>query len=132
MLHQIKAQQFYTDLRPLKTVLNPPANGTNQGLFKALRCFSSTFPGKVNFQGLFKTVLYIQVLSTLCEPCDRFLSPADYLCKQFRPRSGPTEFWSQSVSKPFDTLLELPKEVFEIINFEEGRRTTTKSFCLFV
>ena len=30
--------------------------------FKAFECFSSTFQGKFNFQGLFKTVLYIQVL----------------------------------------------------------------------
>ena len=45
-----------------KTVLNPPVNGKIQGLFKALECFSRLFQGKVNFQGLFKTVLYIQVL----------------------------------------------------------------------
>ena len=45
-----------------KTVLNPPVNGKIQGLFKAFECFSSPFQGKFNFQGLFKTVLYIQVL----------------------------------------------------------------------
>ena len=33
-----------------------------QGLFKAFECLSSTFQSKFNFQGLFKTVLYIQVL----------------------------------------------------------------------
>ena len=33
-----------------------------QEFFKALECLSSTFQGKFNFQGLFKTVLYIQVL----------------------------------------------------------------------
>ena len=43
-------------------MLNPPVNGKIQGLFKAFECFSSTFQGKFNFQGLFKTVLYIQVL----------------------------------------------------------------------
>ena len=48
--------------RSLKTVLIPPVNGKIQGLSKALRCFSSTFQGKFNFQGLIKTVLYIQVL----------------------------------------------------------------------
>ena len=32
------------------------------GLFKAFECFSSTFQGKFYFQGLFKTVLYIQIL----------------------------------------------------------------------
>ena len=48
--------------RSPKTVLNTPVNGKIQGLFKAFECFSSTFQGKFNFQGLFKTVLYIQVL----------------------------------------------------------------------
>ena len=62
MPHQIKAPKFYTDLGLQKTVLNPLANGKIQGLFKAFECFSSTFQGKFYFQGLFKTVLYIQVL----------------------------------------------------------------------
>ena len=39
-------------------MLNSLANGKIQGLFKAFECFQ----GKVDFQGLFKTVLYIQVL----------------------------------------------------------------------
>ena len=43
-------------------MFNPPVNGKIQGLFKAFECFSSTFQGKFNFQGVFKTVLYIQVL----------------------------------------------------------------------
>ena len=43
-------------------MLNPPVNGKIKGLFKALECLSSTFQGKFHFQGLFKTVLYIQVL----------------------------------------------------------------------
>ena len=51
-----KAPQFYTDLG-----LNPPVYGKIQGVFKAFECFSSTFKGKFNFQGLFKKVLYIQV-----------------------------------------------------------------------
>ena len=62
MLHQIKAPQFDTDLGLQRHVLNPPVNGKVQGLFKAFVCYSSTFQGKLNFQGLFKTVLYIQVL----------------------------------------------------------------------
>ena len=61
MLHQIKAPQSYTDLGP-KTLLNLPVNGKIQGFFKAFECFSSTFQGEFNFHGLFKTVLYIQVL----------------------------------------------------------------------
>ena len=43
-------------------MLNTPVNGKIQGLFKAFECFSNAFQGKFNFQGLFKTVLYIQVL----------------------------------------------------------------------
>ena len=38
--------------RSRKTVLNPPVNGTIQGLFKAFECLSRTFQGKFNFQGL--------------------------------------------------------------------------------
>ena len=48
--------------RSPKTLLKPPVNVEIQGLFKAFECFSSTFQGKFNFQGLFKTVLYIHVL----------------------------------------------------------------------
>ena len=59
MLHQIKTPQFYTDLDLKNTVLDPLANGKNKGLFKAFEC---VFQGKFHFQGLFKTVLYIQVL----------------------------------------------------------------------
>ena len=63
MLHQIKAQQFHTDLaRSLSTVLNPTENSKIQGLFKAIECFSSTFQGTFNFQGLYKKALYIQAL----------------------------------------------------------------------
>ena len=49
-------------------MLNPPVN--IHGFFKAFECFSSTFQGKFYFQGLFKTVQYIQVffksVRTLC------------------------------------------------------------------
>ena len=57
---QMMAPQFYTDLG-LQKLINPPLNGKIQGIFKAFECFSSTFQGKFNFQGLIKTVLYIQV-----------------------------------------------------------------------
>ena len=43
-------------------MLNPLVNGKIQGLLKAFECFSNTFQGKFKFQGLLKTVLYIQVL----------------------------------------------------------------------
>ena len=48
--------------RSPKTVLKPPVNGKIQVVFKAFECFLSAFQVKFNFQGLFKTVLYIQVL----------------------------------------------------------------------
>ena len=48
--------------RSPETLLNSLVNGGIQGLLKAFECFSSTFQGKFYFQGLFKTVLYIQVL----------------------------------------------------------------------
>ena len=48
--------------------MKPPVNGKIQGLFKANECFSSTFQGKFNFQGLFKKALYIQVFSSLFQP----------------------------------------------------------------
>ena len=69
MLHQIKAPQFYTDLGLQKTVLNPLANGKIQGLFKAFECFSSTCQDKFYFQGLFKPVrtLFMLTLSLLVE-----------------------------------------------------------------
>ena len=77
--------------------MNPPVNGKIQGLFKAFECFSSTFQDKFSFQGLFKTVLYIQVLfkpvGTLSSTGDLWIvfmtsseifaaTSADNLCKQ--------------------------------------------------
>ena len=61
MLHQIVTTILYWFWSP-KTLLNTPVNGKIQGLFNAFQCFLSTFQGKFYFQGLFKTVLYIQVL----------------------------------------------------------------------
>ena len=62
MLESITKVISFRKFRPPKTVLNPLANCKIQGLFKAFECFSSTFHGKFYFQGLFKTVLSIQVL----------------------------------------------------------------------
>ena len=50
--------------RSENSVLNPPVKGKIQGLFKIFESFSSTFQGKVNFQGLFKTALYLVYSST--------------------------------------------------------------------
>ena len=41
--------------------MNPPVNGKIQGPFKAFECFEVLFKA-IFFQGLFKTVLYIEVL----------------------------------------------------------------------
>ena len=44
------------------------------------------------------------------------------------PRSRPTECWSCSGTKLFDTLMVFLKEFFEKVNFAKKRqRTTTKS-----
>ena len=49
--------------RPPKPVLNPQANGKIQSFSRPLSVFQTcTFQGQFYFQGLFKTVLYIQVL----------------------------------------------------------------------
>ena len=50
-------------------------------------------------------------------PCQRRL--ANGHCKQFGPRSGPTERRSRSGSKPFDTQILFRKEYFEKVNFEK-------------
>ena len=49
---------FGAPLRSPKTLLNPPVNGK----FKDFSSPLSVFQGKFYFQGLIKTVLYIQVL----------------------------------------------------------------------
>ena len=54
MLHQIKAPQFYTDLRLQKTVLNLLANGKIPGLFKAFECFFKYFSMQFLFSRTFQ------------------------------------------------------------------------------
>ena len=44
---------------------------------------------------------------------------ADNLCKQFGPRSGPTECWSFAGTKLFDTLIVFLKEFFEKVDVEK-------------
>ena len=48
------------------------------------------------------------------------LSSSDNLCKQFGPRSGPTECRSLSGSKLFDTLIVFLKDFFEKVYFEKS------------
>ena len=61
MLHQIKAHKLIL-IRVSKDSVKSSVNGKIQGLSRPLSVFSSTFQGIFNFQGLFKIVLYIQVL----------------------------------------------------------------------
>ena len=55
-------------IRPPKTLLNLPGNGKNQGCFMAFECFSSTFQGKFNFQGLFKSPVYSSTFQACANP----------------------------------------------------------------
>ena len=60
------------------------------------------------------------VFFTLCLPAET-LSSADYLCKQFGPRSGPTAWsWTQTVWHS-DSL---PERIFEKVNFVKSQQTT--------
>ena len=58
------------------------------------------------------------------------MSSADDLFKQFGPRYGPTEYRSQSGSKPFDTDSVPERFFFEKANFEKSQRMTTKAWKL--
>ena len=62
-------------------------------------------------------------------PCRCHILPsAENLCKQFGPRSGPTECRSWSGSKPFDTLIVFLKECIKKVDFEKRQQTTTKAW----
>ena len=50
MLHQIKAQQLFYDLRSLSTVQSPTENSRIQGLFKALSGFPVLFKADLIFK----------------------------------------------------------------------------------
>ena len=80
MLDQIKAQQFYTDLGLLSTVLSPTENSRFQGLFKAFGLFSGTFQGRFNFQD---RPVYSSTFQAFANPA--------YGQKQWKPRSGVQE-----------------------------------------
>ena len=72
-------------------MLNPPVNDKIQGLVKAFECFSSTFQGKFYFQGLFKTVLYIQVLFN---PVQTLWLNYTYMIDQLKERRMVTKYYS--------------------------------------
>ena len=66
-----------------------------------------------SFHIIFFKVCHPKIFLTL-SMVRRLLSSADKLCKQFGPRSRPTE----PGSKLFDILIVLAKELFEKVNFE--------------
>ena len=62
-------------------------------------------------QMIFKLLIRLQVTNS-------FLASGDFnRCKQFEPRSGPTERRSWSGSKLFNTLIVFLNEFFEKVNF---------------
>ena len=69
MLHQIKAQQFYTDLGLLSIVLCPIENSRIQGLFKALSYFPVLFKADLIFKDFSRQSCIFKYFSSLCEPC---------------------------------------------------------------
>ena len=101
------------------TVLNTPVNGKIQGLFKIFECFSSIFQGKFNFQGLFKTVLYIQVLfkpaQTLYGVCamGKNRGNPNQVCMKFKGTTGISSqnvFISHKYLSPF-ILMDFPIQI---------------------
>ena len=72
MLHQIMAQQFYTDLDSYQQCWVLQKILEFKDFLRPLEWFSSTFQRKFNLQGLFKQALQIQVLlmpvQTLIKP----------------------------------------------------------------
>ena len=57
----------------------------------------------------------------------RLLLSADNLCKQFVPRSVPTERWSWSGYRPFDTLIVFLNDALKKVNFENKSADDNKS-----
>ena len=59
-------------------------------------------------------------------PSGPLVLSADYLCKQFGPRSGPIECLSIPGSKAFDTLIVFLKEFYEKIILNKVSRRLFK------
>ena len=68
MLHQIKAQQFYTDLGLLSTVLSPTEISRIQGLS---RLFPVLFKADLIFKDFSRMLSIFKYFSSLCEPWRR-------------------------------------------------------------
>ena len=110
MLHQIKAHQFYNDLDSYQQCWVVRKIVEFKDFSRPLSDFPVLFKADLIFKDFSSKPSKFKYFSSLCEPC---------LCKQFGPRSGPTELRSWSGSKPFDTLIEFLKEFFEKVNFEK-------------
>ena len=65
MLHQIKAQQFYTDLGLYQQFYCP----TKNDFFRLLSDFPEFFKADLIFNDFSKTPSIFKYFSSLCEPC---------------------------------------------------------------
>ena len=71
--------------------------------------------GHLTFAYRNSTLLFMSLRLNLC----LLMSFADNLCKQFGPRSGPTESRACSGSNVFATLMVFLKEFFKNVNFHK-------------
>ena len=97
-------------------MLSPFVKGKIQGLFKAFECFSSTFQGKFNFQGLFKTALYIQVLFNIVSEYDQEIPQSQTADNPVRKsRSTITRHQEDKLSKAISSLF--PTKMIAILEW---------------
>ena len=100
-------------------MLNPPVKGKIQGLFKAFECFSCTFQGKFNLQGLLKTVLYIQVLS---KPVRTLIMEQDNLISEIQDfNEGILIVGHLNISCPDPESFDRGSPTLTFFLFDEGR-----------
>ena len=71
LLHQIKAQQFYTDFRTLSTVFSPSENRRIQELSWPLSDFPVLFKADLIFKDFSRKPSKFKHFSSLCEPCSK-------------------------------------------------------------
>ena len=71
MLHQIKAQQFYTDLGLYQQCLVQQKIVKIQGLSKAFECFPVLFKADFIFKDFSRKPSKFKYFSSLCKPCNR-------------------------------------------------------------
>ena len=71
-------------------------------------------------------IFIISKVSSLFSRERRLLLSADNLCKQFAPRSVPTERWSRSGYRPFDTLIVFLQDALKKLILKKSQQMTTK------